>query len=158
MQQDRNQRGPDLDLQGVGRGADEGLDFEVLFDGLEEEKLDLPALLVDRGDGHRRESKTDLDPAKPRGDLLALLAGKKDDLVRDDELLDRGHAVLDDIEGHPGLGPGDEKDPLGGQALEPGEVDVAAVEDDDRPGLEAKLAATRTSATLPSVMTATDGR
>ena len=45
-----NQRGPDLDLQGVGSGADEGLDAQVLPERLEEQ-LDLPAAFVDLGDG-----------------------------------------------------------------------------------------------------------
>ena len=46
----RDQRGPDLSLQGVGAGADEGLDAQVLLERLEEQ-FDLPAALVDRGDG-----------------------------------------------------------------------------------------------------------
>ncbi len=41
---------PNLDAKGVLGGADEGLDLEVLLERLEKE-LDLPALLVDGGDG-----------------------------------------------------------------------------------------------------------
>ena len=46
----RDQRGPDLNLQGVGAGAHEGLDAQVLLQRFEEQ-LDLPALAVDGGDG-----------------------------------------------------------------------------------------------------------
>ena len=48
--EDGDQGCPHLDGHGVGRSADEGLDAEVLLDGLEE-CLDLPALLIDSGDG-----------------------------------------------------------------------------------------------------------
>jgi len=43
---------PNLEVYGVGTGAYEGLHFEVLFEGLEEE-LDLPAIFVDGGDSRR---------------------------------------------------------------------------------------------------------
>jgi hypothetical protein len=41
-QERRNERGPDLNLEGVGAGADEGFDAPVLLESLEEQ-LDLPA-------------------------------------------------------------------------------------------------------------------
>jgi hypothetical protein len=41
---------PNLDAKGVFAGADEGLDFEGLLEGLEEE-FDFPAAAVDFGDG-----------------------------------------------------------------------------------------------------------
>jgi len=41
---------PDLRFHGIGRGAIEGLDLQVLFDPLEKQ-LDLPALPVDLGNG-----------------------------------------------------------------------------------------------------------
>ena len=54
MQEPDQQQGnpccPNLDLERVGRSADEGFDPQVLFDALEEE-LYLPASLVDGGDG-----------------------------------------------------------------------------------------------------------
>jgi hypothetical protein len=34
----------------VGTGANKGLDFEILFEGLKED-LDLPAILIDGGNG-----------------------------------------------------------------------------------------------------------
>jgi len=49
-QQQGDQGGPDLDLQGVGAGAHEGSDAQVLLERLEEQ-FDLPALAVDGGDG-----------------------------------------------------------------------------------------------------------
>ena len=42
-QEQSDQSGPDLNLQGVGAGADEGLDLQVLLEGLEH-RLDLPSL------------------------------------------------------------------------------------------------------------------
>lgn len=48
--EDRRDRGPDLNLQGVGAGADKGLDAQVLLQRLEEQ-LDLPPLAVNIGDG-----------------------------------------------------------------------------------------------------------
>ena len=48
-EQDGDQGRPDLDLEGIGAGPHEGLDLQVLLQGLEEQ-LDLPAILVDRGD------------------------------------------------------------------------------------------------------------
>ena len=50
QQEHDNQRGPDLDLHGIGRGAHKGLDLEVLLQGLEEQ-FDLPAVFVDGSDG-----------------------------------------------------------------------------------------------------------
>lgn len=41
---------PDLDLDGVGTGAHKHLDLQVLFERLEEQ-FDMPAILVDVGDG-----------------------------------------------------------------------------------------------------------
>src|SRR6185295_15192107 len=50
QEQQGEQSCPNLDAQGVLAGADEALDLEVLFEGLEEE-LDLPAVAVDVGQG-----------------------------------------------------------------------------------------------------------
>jgi len=47
---------PDLGLHRIFGGAIEGLDSKVLFDPLEEQ-LDLPATLVDLGDGQGGEEK-----------------------------------------------------------------------------------------------------
>ena len=50
QQQHRNERGPHLNLERIGRSADKGFDLQVLLEGLEEQ-LDLPALLVNGSDG-----------------------------------------------------------------------------------------------------------
>ena len=55
-QQDGDERGPHLDLQGVGAGPHEGLDLQVLLQRFEEQ-LDLPALLVERRNGRGPEGQ-----------------------------------------------------------------------------------------------------
>lgn len=50
QRQHRDQRSPDLGLDRVRRGADAGLDLQVLFERFEEQ-LDLPAILVDGSNG-----------------------------------------------------------------------------------------------------------
>lgn len=37
QQEHGNQSRPDLDFDGIGRGADKGLDFEILLQGLEKQ-------------------------------------------------------------------------------------------------------------------------
>ena len=49
-QEQGDERGPDLNLQSVGAGADEGLDAKILLQSFEKQ-FDLPALAVDGGDG-----------------------------------------------------------------------------------------------------------
>lgn len=49
-QEHGNQGCPNLDAEGVFAGAHESLDLEILFESFEEE-FDLPAILVDGGDG-----------------------------------------------------------------------------------------------------------
>ena len=49
-QEHGDERGPDLGFNGVGTGADEGLDLAKLLER-REEQFDLPALLVDGGNG-----------------------------------------------------------------------------------------------------------
>ena len=49
-QQQRDQGCPKLDAEGIFTGANEGLYGEILFQGFEEQ-FDLPAVLVDGGDG-----------------------------------------------------------------------------------------------------------
>jgi hypothetical protein len=47
---------PDLDLHTVGRGAEEALDTQVLFDPFKKQ-FDLPALTINRRDGQSREKE-----------------------------------------------------------------------------------------------------
>src|SRR5512142_3190227 len=69
-QQQSDEGGPDLNLQGVGAGADEGLDAQVLLERLEEQ-LDLSALAVDLGDGGGGEAA--MVGEKDQGALLVLV-------------------------------------------------------------------------------------
>ena len=55
--EDGDQRRPDLNVQSVLGGADEGLNPQGLFDCLEEQ-FDLPALMVDLGNGRRGQIET----------------------------------------------------------------------------------------------------
>ncbi len=48
QQEHRNQGGPDLRLHGIGRGAHEGLNLQILFEGFEEQ-FNLPTIFVDGG-------------------------------------------------------------------------------------------------------------
>ena len=52
QEQDRDECCPNLDVHRIGAGSHEGFDFQVLFDGFEEE-FNLPALLVDGGNRAR---------------------------------------------------------------------------------------------------------
>ena len=137
---------PNLNPHRVGRGSDEGLDAQVLFDGLEEQ-LDLPALAIDLGDGfrgeveavgqqfhllallldpHRHPSEWRVDPAAGvEVEELALGIPKDFSARLDGEfLMARPERVL--------LEPGDESHALAGPPVEHAIVVVAAVHDDDR--------------------------
>lgn len=70
QQQHRDQRRPNLRLDGIGRGADEGLDLQVLLERLEEQ-FDLPAILVDRGNGGSPEAMMVGDEDKNAAGVLA---------------------------------------------------------------------------------------
>lgn len=98
QQQHRDQCRPNLRLDRVGRGANEGLDLQILLGGLEEQ-FDLPAILVDRGDGTGTKPvmigdedegaagvlADCLDPAeKMRALILGACAGQADGLILDD--------------------------------------------------------------------------
>ncbi len=120
--------------------ADEGLDLEVLFDPTEED-LDLPALLVDVGDGLGCQPKVvgekDInfpgggvpvnDAAQRFGALPGFGAGKQNGLV--------GHQPQGDLDWpgfqHPVAGiallPGDKEDFLGREVAIPGIIGVAQV-------------------------------
>ena len=50
QQKHGDQRDPELSEDGVFGGAEEGFDFEVLFDPLEKQ-LDLPTIPIDISDG-----------------------------------------------------------------------------------------------------------
>src|SRR6516164_5021851 len=153
-QQHRDQGGPDLHLQGIGAGPHKGLDLQVLLQGLEEQ-LDLPAVLVDGGDGRSPEGQVvgqeheggillrgvDLDPPQPmRTRGLGLGPRQADHLIAADLAALRHPAALDHLVDGGVLQPGHEEDPVSRQPAEPGVVYVAAVEDQVRPRIEAQVA------------------
>jgi hypothetical protein len=101
---------PNLDVDGILAGSDEGFDLEVLFEGLEEE-FDLPSFFVNVGDGGGSE----FEVVGEEGDLALVLfvpdhnppqevgtfffgvgAGEFDDLVGDDVAILRDGQTLDD--------------------------------------------------------------
>src|ERR1700745_922869 len=56
QREDGDQSCPDLDVQSIRGGSDEGLDAQVLLDRFEE-RLYLPSLFIDSGDGGRSEGQ-----------------------------------------------------------------------------------------------------
>jgi len=144
--QDGDERRPELDLKSVGAGADEGLDSEILFDGFEE-ALDLPAVTVERGDRRSAELEVireehespivvlveDLDSPIEEGVRPLLVRDELDDLIAEDPPIRRNRAVFEDLVSGVGFQSGNEEGTSVGELLEPSEVQVAAIEDDDRP-------------------------
>jgi len=134
----------DLTHDGVLGVADEGLDLQILLDEAEED-LDLPALLVDVGDGLGRQPEVVgeehvnffafrvlvNDAAQGLGALPAFSAGKLDSLI--------GHQSQGAFDGAPpqppvagiALLPGDKEDFLGGELAIPGIVGITQVLHDD---------------------------
>ena len=145
QEQHRDQCRPNLRLDRIRGGADEGLDLQILFDRLEEQ-FDLPAILVDRGDGAGTEAVmigdedegaagvlTDcLDPTQKMPTLfLGAASGQADGLILDDVPVLRHGVFLDHLEQGVVLHAGDEIDtgvgPFGEQTV----VVVAPVIDND---------------------------
>ena len=153
QQQHRDQCCPNLRLDGVGRGADESLDLQVLLERFEEQ-FDLPAILVDRGDGAGTKAMMigdedenaagvfadSLDPTQQvRTLFLRAGTGQADGLILEDVAVLRHCVLLDDLEQCVVLHPGDEIDvglrPFGEQPV----VVVTPVIDDDGVGCEVHL-------------------
>lgn len=149
-QQHGDQRRPDLDFHRVGRGADEGLDLQVLLERLEEQ-FHLPALLVDGGHGggaqavmvgekHQRLAGVFPQRFHPAQQVRAFRfgadAGQADGLILEDVPVLRHGMFLDHFELGVVLHAGDEEHagcrPVGEQAI----VVVAPVVDHHRAGRE----------------------
>jgi hypothetical protein len=140
-----DERSIDLGQHGVFRIADEGLDLQVLLDKAEED-LDLPAFLVDVGDGLGRRlemvGEKDLAPAGggvPVGDaapghgaFLGFGAGQPDGLVGEQPLAFIDFMALQHLVAGVALLAGDEEDFLGGELRIPGIVGIAQVLHDNR--------------------------
>src|SRR5258708_13258571 len=91
------ERRPDLGEDGVFRGAEEALELEVLLEPLEEQ-LDLPARLVEVGDGLCREM---LDVGEKDVFAAGLGAGIADEAQRLHRHLARGLSGEGDAPGAP---------------------------------------------------------
>jgi len=134
-----------LSQHGVFRVADEGLDLQVLLDE-EEEDLDLPAFLVDVGDGLGCQlemvAEKDIAPAaggvpvgntpQGHGAFLGLGAGESDSLVGEQTLIFIDFPVLHHFIAGVTLLAGNEEDFLGGELGIPGIVSIAQVFHDNR--------------------------
>lgn len=136
---------PDLCFDGVEGCSQERLDLEVLFDPFEE-KLDLPPLFVDIGDGPGRQGpvvgeEVELFPGDgiPECDapdqawilFLTLLAGECDQLIFHDAVPVRDRQVQPDVHACTALETRYEKDAFLVQAVIPGVCPEPPVEDDD---------------------------
>ena len=113
QEQHGDQGRPDLDLQGIGARPNEGLDLQVLLQGLEEQ-LNLPAVLVDAGDGtggevhmvgQENQKLTTFrvpigDPTQQAGAVLpGFRAGKPDELVTQNATVPGSLPAFDDFVG-----------------------------------------------------------
>lgn len=132
-QHDGDQCCPNLNAHRVGGGAHEGLDLEVLFESFEEE-LDLPALLIDCGNGggaqmvkigHQHEFllfvlEPDFDPSVCALDRSASLKNLKlDGFVGPDWPILRKGVLLGNLAVCIGLEPGNETHALRAPAFKP---------------------------------------
>jgi hypothetical protein len=129
--------GVDLGQHGVFRVADEGLDLQVLLDEAEED-LDLPAFLVDVGDGLGRQLKMvgekDValagggvpvgDAAQGNETFQGFGASQPDGLVGEQPLAFIYFMVLQHLVAGVALLSGDEEDFLGGELRIPGIVGI----------------------------------
>ena len=172
QEQDRGQCCPNLRLQGVRCRPHEGLDLQVLLDGLEED-LDLPAVLVDGGDGRGGEheivgQETHLgtvvaadgnQPERIGAVQVRLRSGEDDHLIGDYAAsIQDGKPCADGLEDAVVLHACHEEDASLGPLVEEGVVDVAPVHCHDAAHGQASSQATFTLCVLPSVTFTKTGR
>ena len=146
-------RDPDLRLDGVLAGPEERFDAQVLLDPLEEQ-LDVPAALVERGDGGGREPEmvgqkdedlagfqvAEADSSQlGRVELLAAGSFEADNLVTPQTAGSVDRAGFNDIETEVGFGPHHEVGLCVVQPVQSGEVNVSTIHDIDAPRLGADL-------------------
>ena len=144
-QQHGNQCCPNLCLQGIGAGSDEGLDLEMLLEHFEEE-LDLPAVPVYAANGGRSEAKLvgqelnlslvlfvpDYHPAQQFWILEAgLESGEANDLVSEDITALWQRAVMYDFVSSVAFESGNEEDTGVIPLKEEFKVTVSPVHSDD---------------------------
>ena len=124
--QDRDQCCPNLHLDRIGRGPDKGLDPQVLLQGLEK-NLNLPALLVNRGDGGCAQFQVvgqehdllildrvvdDHVPQEMRAGLLAENTAQADEIIHEDLPASGRLAVINDLKQGVAFDPANEIYPL----------------------------------------------
>ena len=151
--QHRNQCCPNLNLNGIGTGADKGLDLEVLFQGFKED-LDLPALLVDGSNGGCTQFEIvgqkyqdflgfrviDFDPSKGvRAFVDSLGSSQLDHFIFEDIAVSGNFFLPNDFVESIILHAGDEIDALGRPAAKQGIVIIPSIIDHEAPGIEMKL-------------------
>ena len=144
---------PDLGFDGVLAGAEEAFDAQVLLDPLEEQ-LDLPAAFVELGDGQRRQREVvgQEDQGLGRHGVaisdapeFVRVAGRRTDAAGSHGLIaEQARRLVDpagvepsELEG--ALGRYDEEGGRQRQAVETGEVDIAAVHDVEGAGFRDQL-------------------
>jgi hypothetical protein len=153
-QQYGNQCCPNLGLQGVGAGTDEGLDLEVLLEHLEEE-FDLPSIPVYPANGGRSEGKVvseklnltlvlfvpDYHTAKqPRILKTCDRAGEADNLVSKDVPALRQGAVMYDFISGVVLESGNKENTGVIPLAKEFKVAVGPIHSDDAPGGKGEMA------------------
>jgi len=135
---------PDLRQYRIPGGADKGLDLEVLFDAFEEQ-LDLPACLVDVGDGLGRQmeivGQKDVvlsgpgiavaDTTQRDRAGIGLGAGDENALVTGQPFGFDGIAALNNTVSGVALLPGDKENIFVIQGIKPSVVDIGTIHDDD---------------------------
>lgn len=146
-------RDPDLGFDRVLGRAEERLDAQVLFDPFEEQ-LNVPAALVECGDGRSRETKmvgekdenlagfrvAKAYPSQFCGvELLAADTFEADDLVSSQAAGAIHRSRFNDVEAEVGFGPHHEVGLRVVQPVQSGEVDVSTVHYIDAPGLGGDL-------------------
>ncbi len=141
---------PDLGLDGVLAGAEEGFDAEMLLDPLEEE-FDLPALLVDLRDGQRGQREVVGEELESLAGYWVAIAdaaqrvrvgrsrgkrGQDDRLIRTYPCALVGRMRIPALQQNVLFRPRDEERGAEREAIEPLEIEVAAVHDIVGSGLD----------------------
>ena len=145
--------GPNLGLHCVGRGAKEALDMQVLLDPFEEQ-FDLPATLVQLGDGQCRQAEVvgQIDkeaaclgveeantPQSVGVALSAVVTRQPDDLIGTQAGLLVDRQRMHTSEAHAALGTDDEKCALLFEYVQPGKIQIATVHDVEGSRLDGQL-------------------
>jgi hypothetical protein len=145
QKQQGDQGCPNLDAKSIFGCADEGFDFQVLLEGLEED-LDFPSIPVDSCDGRGTESQVvgqqnDLTffdvipnhdtPEKMGAFYFGAGSGQPNDLIGTDGSVRREFSFFDHLVDGIVLHPGDKEDARCGPMTEKSVIVVGAIESDN---------------------------